>query len=496
MAMELIRNPRVVKILKILGVGLFAVIAFVISIGYTLPEDRLKSLAESRAAEAGIMLSIDELDAGGFGSVTLSGVKIELAPVVSEAPDGSRIEMPRKIDLDLVEADIGLFATLFGSPTVTVRVEDGGGHLGPVHVKVTPEAFEIEIDEIENFPVPRGFPAGPFPLAGVLKRGGGRLLYSRTGGLSESEGAFELTAENVVALKPVLNTKQAGAIALTDIVMGRLEASIVVDKRSNIPALKKGRGRSAAGGDSRVIYVDKLKMNGKDIRAMVEGNSVIRLLGGRSMSRAQMTLELAFAISESFFNKKSRNSDDTPNKFLKTLLDLDPRWKSARSGDFYGLICTGTLTNPSCVPKKPSIRGGEFKLPAKEIEEEEQPVVEEDSAPAENPVRPTASRRSRAATRQVRINDREPSEDEQMESAEPEPSPDGERPRVSGDMPTRAVAPQSHRAGPRAIRGMDAVDRKVGGRILMDRAESMRSREDMRMQLNVRSQEPGEPTEE
>ncbi len=261
MAMDWLKNPRTQKALRIVGMILFGLAVFVISIGFTLPEDRLKSYIESMAAKSGLALSIDDLDARGFGAMTLSGVKLEFPPAVSTAPDGSRVEKPRTLELDELKVKVRLLSTIFGSPSVRVTANNGGGHLGPVDIRVNTDNIEIEIREIENFPLPGGLPVGPLSLSGVIESGSGRLLWDRETGLSGSEGAVEIVADNMVARDPVLNSRQAGAISLTDISLGRLEASVIIDKRSSIAALKQGR-RGAGGADSRVLYFETLKLEG------------------------------------------------------------------------------------------------------------------------------------------------------------------------------------------------------------------------------------------
>jgi len=487
MAMDWIKNPRTQKVLRIVGMILFGLAVFVISIGFTLPEDRLKSYIESMAAKSGLALSIEDLDVRGFGAMTLSGVKLEFPPAVSTAPDGSRIEKPRSLALDELKINVSLLSTIFGTPAVRVTANQGGGHLGPVDIKVNAEDIEIEIREIVDFPLPGGLPVGPLSLSGVIESGSGRLLWNKEAGLSGSEGAIEIVADDMVARDPVLNSRQAGAISLTDIALGRLEASVIIDKRSSIAALKQGR-RGAGGADSRVLYFETLKLEGKDISAMIEGNSVIRLMAGRDMSKSQITAELAFAINDSFFDKGVKGSDDKPNKFLKTLLDMDPRWKSARSGRFYGLICTGTLADPNCIPRKPSVRGGDFKLPGKEDSED----TGEDAPTS----RKAATQKKRVTTpRTAPVQDETGAVQERNSRAPAGETGAGESPdEESGASETGAVGEvRLDRNGSRAGMG-SRMTRPVGGTIVDDSSGEMAVPSPATPV--IRMQEPGEPTEE
>ncbi len=501
MAMDWIKNPGTQKALRIVGMGLFGLVVFVISIGFTLPEDRLKSFIESKAAKAGMALSIAELDAGGFGAVTLRGVRLEFQPAVSTAADGSRIEKQRSLDLDELEVNVNLLSTLFGSPSVTVTANQGAGHLGPVDIKVGTEAVEITIDEIVDFPLPGGLPVGPLALSGIIRSGSGHFLWNREAGLSGSEGTLEIAGDNMVVREPVLNSRQAGAISLTDISLGKLEASVIIDKRSGIAALKQGR-RGAGGADSRVVYFDKFKLDGKDISAMVEGSSVIRLMAGRDMSKSQITVELAFAINDAFFEKTLKGSEDKPNKFLKTLLELDPRWKAARSGRFYGLICTGTLGDPNCIPRKPAVRGGEFKVPEKE---------DGDAAGDEAASRKTTTQRRRTQPQRVvqpEAGDgageeagQVPIQRQPVQTGVDEEPANGEEGAGSQEQNGEVkLDPAAARVGilPRMTRPVtdNAQTRRVGGRIMDDSVRDVRSMESARPGNAIRMQEPGEPTEE
>ncbi len=226
---------------------------------------------------------------------------------------------------------------------------------------------------------------------------------------------------------------------------------------------------------------------------MIEGSSVIRLMAGRDMSKSQITAELAFAINDTFFDKGVKGSDEKPNRFLRTLLEMDPRWKSARSGRFYGLICTGTLADPNCIPRKPSVRGGDFKLPGKEDTE--------DTGDDASAARKSATQKKRPATTrttpvqgQTGASADEATQDRSGRVPAGEPggaeSPDEE----SGASETSAVGDVGlDRNVPRVGVG-SRMTRPVGGTIAADGAGDMPVPSPATPVM--RMQEPGEPTEE
>lgn len=377
MAMSFLKRPGVFKIARIVGYVVFGLVIFSVSFVMTLPEQRVKAFIEARLSKGDRVVRIDDLSIKGLGSVRMTGVEVSLAPFRAENPDGSERVEPRKLNFDSVDLSVGLFSLIGGTLSIEASIEDEGGVLGPVHVKMDDERIVAEVEEIRDFPLPQDFPLFGVHIAGTLTEGSASLDYSLEEGLAESTGKVSLKGQKLWALQPTLTSKAAGSVTLTNVNIGDMDVVLNLDSKSNISMFKSERRAKSA--QDHVFHVEKFEVDGRDVKALIEGHSLIRLLPKRGLTDGQMSIEIAFALSEGFFTKKNKDSGDLPNRFLKTLLDMDPRWRNAKSGNYYGVICSGSLGRPSCIPKKPSIRGGDFKPP----EKEEAPLEEKGKASRE-----------------------------------------------------------------------------------------------------------------
>lgn len=368
-----IRKPGVLKAGRIVGYLLFAVVVFSASLVLTFPTGRLRSFIENKASQSGYVVRINDLTITGVSSLSLYGVNLDLPPDVRMARDGTRVQTPRSILLDRLDVGLNLFSLLFGDLSVTLTAESGDGVLGPVNVVKTDERLEVEIDEIEDFPVPRSLPVFGVRFAGTLN-GKGRLDYDVKGGITSSSGRMELSGKELVALKPTLRSDQHGDATLSDVYLGTLKVALNLDRQSRIKGLAKPR-RGKRKGDTTVLHLETVEIDGKDLKAIAEGHSMVRMFPGKGMTDGQLNVEMSFSLSDEFFERQvtTKGETDAPNRFLKTLLGMDPRWKRAFSAGYWGVMCTGSVKRPNCIPKKPVIRGGDFKVPDKEVEEPEAP---------------------------------------------------------------------------------------------------------------------------
>lgn len=370
-----LRRPAVLKAGRISGYVVFGLATFLISVVLTFPSGRLRTFLEGRLSAPGRVVRIESARLSGLGSLVLTGVKVELPAEATPANPGGVAPPPaerRSISFDRVEASVGLFRLLLGDLSMELLARAGDGVLGPVHVLKTKEKLSIDVREVKDYPLPSDMPVFGMRLSGVLN-GKAELVYDLKDGLAGSTGRVDVSATKVRALKPTLRSEQHGSVTLTDVEIGRVRFVVNLDKRSNLPAFKSER--RAPGGDATVIQFEKAEVDGADVKALVEEHSVIRMMAGKPLGDGQMNVEAAFSLSDGFFDRSVTvgGESQTPNRFLRTLLGMDPRWKAAQAGGYWGVVCTGTLSRPSCMPKRPAIRGGDFKAPAKEEDRGERP---------------------------------------------------------------------------------------------------------------------------
>lgn len=362
MPLEWLNNPKIRKTLKITGYCLFGITVFFVSLILNFPDRRLKSFAEGLSAKNGIDLTMDSLSLRGIFSIKGEGLKIS----IPGQTDSKGVVQRSDVYIDEVYVSIGLFRLMFGDIKGSCTAKHKDGYLGPIHFHVTKENIALEIESAKDFPFPTELSILGMRFAGKIN-GRGNIHYSKKDGLFGSSGRLELSLDNLVAIKPTLKSETMGSVTLTDVNLGKALLVVNLDKRSNIQQFKGER--KGKEQDQTVIQAEKVEIDGNDVKALVEPQSVIKILQGKGLGEAQINIEIAFALSEEFFNREIKVGNETsmPNKFLKTLLDMSPQWKSAKSGNYWGVVCQGTLRSPTCVPKGPSIRGGDFRPPPKEV---------------------------------------------------------------------------------------------------------------------------------
>jgi len=389
-----VRKPRVQRVARIAGAATLGLVVFLLSLVWTFPVGRLRPLIEARASRDGVSVRIGDLAVRGVSTLSLSDVRVEFPPEVMRGPDAEEVRVSREVTLDRLDIGVGLLRLMFGGLSLQLQARNGDGVLGPVTVVRRDDRLEVEVERIRDFAIPETFPIYGIRFRGTLQ-GKGALSYDLKGGWAASTGRFEISAQDVVALRPTLRSQTQGEATLSDVNLGSITLKLVLDKPENIASLKKARKTGPKEGS--VIQFEQVEVDGEDIKALVEGQSLIRLIQGRGLADGTLQLDLAFALSDSFFDRevKQKGAAEKPNRFLKFLLEGDPRWRAALSGGYYGVACSGAVRSPSCVPKKPSIRGGEFRRPEKPVERPEKPT-----APAQpaKPVETTAPAEPARAT--------------------------------------------------------------------------------------------------
>ena len=394
------KRPAVLKAARIAGYVTFGVVAFLVSAVLTFPTGRLRSYVEGQLTARGYVTRIESLSLRGLGSVSLFGVSVDLpeppAPPRTDLADasggaGGATEAPvkRHLDFDRVDLSVSLFRLAMGDLSVTLKITDDDGVLGPVHVVKGKEKITVDVTEIKDFPVPPELPVFGTHVSGRVS-GKGQLAYDLKDGLAGSTGRVELSIENAKVAKPTLKSEAQGTVSLTDVDLGTITLEVNLDKRSNLAAFKSER--RGPGQEGTVIQFDKAEVDGPDAKVLIENHSTIRLFSGKGLPDSQVSVEMAFSLSDSFFDRSVTLGGEaqTPNRFLRTLLNMSPQWKSSMAGNYWGVMCSGTLGHPSCLPKKPSIRGGDFKAPAKDEDKGSKPGAK-DAPKAPEPVRPAPS---------------------------------------------------------------------------------------------------------
>jgi type II secretion system protein N len=417
---------------RIAGYVVFGLAVFTVAAVVTFPTQKLRSYLENRLSTGGRIVRIGDMSMRGLASVRLLGVGVELPPERHETPDGRVETQPRKVVLDRIDLSLSLFRALVGTVAVEATIRDDDGVLGPIHVQRSDGRIQVAVTSIRDFPLPDQFPVFGVRFDGTIKSGQFTLDFDEQGGLPESTGSLELVGAGIRAIQPTLRSRAQGNVTLSDANLGTLALEVHLGKRSEMAGFKADR--RLAMGDGTVIHLAKAELDGTDIKALVEGQSTIRLFPEKGLGEGQLNLEAAFSFSDPFIERSVKVGGETrkPNAFLRTLLTMDPRWRNAQSGNYWGVVCSGMVSRPVCNPKKPAIRGGDFKTPPSPAPEPEEPA---EPAEPDEPAQPLPSPR---ATR----------------SAAPAPTPVAPpaaapvRPGPAPTLPAPQIAPPARREMP------------------------------------------------
>ncbi len=392
MTIDWIKKAGWQKAGRIAGYVVFGLAVFTVAAVVTFPTQKLRTFLENRLSTGGRIVRIADMSLRGLASARLLGIGIELPPERHQTPDGRVETQPRNLMLDRVDVSLSLLRALVGTLSVEATIHDGDGVLGPVNVLRSGGRLKVAVAAIRDFPLPDQFPVFGVRFEGRIKSGQVTLDFDEKGGLAESRGDLDLVGEGIRAIQPTLRSRAQGNVTLTDASLGELALEVHLGKRSDMAGFKSDR--RMAMGDGTVIHVAKAELDGTDIKALVEGQSTIRLFPDKPFGEGQLNLEAAFSFSDPFIERAVTVGGESrkPNAFLRTLLTMDPRWRNAQSGNYWGVVCSGMVSRPTCNPKKPAIRGGDFKTPPKPEPEPEEPAASPPaSARRVNPSMPPAT---------------------------------------------------------------------------------------------------------
>ena len=316
-------------------------------------------------------------------------------PPAEEAEDGEGADekdgkgkKDKALSLKIDHMDIGvrLLDVAFGkNPDIRVDAELLGGSVKDMTISRDGKAVHVEAREISGLNLTDSRLVSyfiPFDIRGKLS---GNVDFTWGGTLYGSHGTVEMQVAATKVVKPVLKSKQYGEFVLTDVKAGSLAAKVVVGKKKAFPMLRTVPGSK----DATVVYFEKLEANGDDAELLLDERSAFLLKKGRPFKDASMNMELVFFLADGFFNREvtREGEKEKPNKFLKTLLEHEPKWKKAEKNGYYGLRCTGTVKKPDCNPTKPTMRVG-FARPKAADEPEEKKDTEDKRKEPSASVRP------------------------------------------------------------------------------------------------------------
>lgn len=354
------------------------VVVFLLFLWLTFPNDELEKIAKTNL-EAALGNQYD-VSFGSFGLSGLTGLAATEVTLQSKPPPLDLSEEERKqikrvnMTLDALELDVALFKSLLGKPEADFEVVIQDGTLEGTYAQVEYEPVKQEQPasasaRARRRPTPaKGKDAAGEDAADEEEAADEEAAQGDTTDLGHHiEAEFtDIPLRGLSLLQAYTGAPLGGTLggtlsALTS-KAGRLlelETDLTVARVSYGPGelpFDTGFGKFKLNtplkvGDLSVkvhvedgkLIIDEIATTGPDLILEAEGN--IRLGPGMASSRAQINARLK--PSQDFLKAND----------LAGILDLSPKVRNAKAGDWYGVLISGPLTRLSYHPSSRTASG-------------------------------------------------------------------------------------------------------------------------------------------
>ena len=344
------------KIVRIPVYIAFGLASFLIALGMTFPDERVKEIAvvqmESQLGNK-YDVSVDDLDIWWLSGVSLEGIKLSKREVeggqkdsndqkgasksgnAANAPSGKasagkgsaksggQVPEQKPMELDIPEVGVRFapLSSLFNfSPTVVFAVETGGGEIGGEYIHGSEErTVEVDIDEVTLKDTQILSSIIGLPVFGQLNGQINLTLHPKKPIVTGGELAFQ--GRQLTLGSGTITSSKFGPMGFIDVPQtnfGTLEAKLVITES------KGGRRRTK-------LAFESLSLKGRDIRGEVWGD----ILLGRGLRGSRAKLEMRFQFDNSYVQKNN----------LQSVLNI--KWlREGKAGSWHGFVLTGSMAKP------------------------------------------------------------------------------------------------------------------------------------------------------
>ncbi len=348
-----------------------ATCAFFLFLYLALPVDKVEGIVQARLeAMMGHRYNVrfTTFDLSGVSGIEATDVEITSKPPPPNLPKEEKEKIKRvSMVIDRIEIDVALIKSLLGSPEADFEIQLGEGTLKGTYSQVsyepvapepaataprrpprrpargkpvdTPEDVEEpsedaaaadadadgeadeEDEEAIGHQIQATFEELPLNAFSVVRATIGLPLNGNlSGDLSALVGAQGELLESDVDLKIARTALGPGQLP-PDVAMGfKLENVVRIGDIEIKSHVEKGK-----------LIIDAFQSTGPDLVFQANGN---------------VTLRQPFPLSRARINARFKLDDAfMKNNNLQGVLDFDPRLKSAKAGDWYGVLVDGSLNN-------------------------------------------------------------------------------------------------------------------------------------------------------
>ncbi len=183
-------NPRVAKILRYFGYGVFALVVTLVSTYLAFPFERLKDTVAQALAQDGRY----DVTVGGVSGLFPLGLALEDIRLVGrpERP-GDKAD---KLVVEKAEIRIGLWSIIKGSPEVRFSVDAFKGHIeGSTTKSDKARSISFKFHHVAFAHLPGISKAIELPMAGTVS-GDASLTIPKRDGLRKAEGHLRISCSN------------------------------------------------------------------------------------------------------------------------------------------------------------------------------------------------------------------------------------------------------------------------------------------------------------
>lgn len=363
---------------KFIVYPLVAIVAFLLFLYLALPVDRVKTIVEAQCEAAlghryNVVFTTFELS--GISGFEATDIEITSKPPPPNISEEEKAKFKRiSMAIDRLEGSVGLMALMTGDIEATFQVQLGEGIIDGQYHQVTYEpvkaapAGRTPAARNRGARGARGGAATPEPAAEPAKEaeeGAEDDARTATGNQIDVE-LREVPLAKVGAIRAALGIPLNGTIDGTvsvmigqrgellegkvDLTVGRtalgpgelpFDTGFGKFKLDNV--VRIGDFTTKAHVEAGKLIIDALATTGPDIMLEANGN---------------ITLSVNFAASRAKINARVKPD---PN-FLKAnnlqgILDLNPKVRNAKAGDWYGLLLSGPLGELTPFPSSRTAAG-------------------------------------------------------------------------------------------------------------------------------------------
>lgn len=364
---------------KLILYPLFSLFAFLFLFWLMLPMERVKGIAENKLEEAmgyRYNVALTTVALSGLNGIEATDIEITSKPPPPNLSEEEKKAFKRvKIVIDRLEANVSLLSLIAGDVNATYVVEMGGGSIEGSYAQTPYEPVEAK-------PPPRAARRRSRRSRTVSGKGDAQAKDTQSD--DKAEDAAEDDQDKVAVGHQVDMTLNEIPLQSIGVLRAMLELPLTGTLNGELSALIGQRGEPLEGkldlsitrtsfgpgelpfdtGFGKFKLENTVRMGDITLATNIEAGKLIlqslKSTGPDIVLEANGNLTLNPVFMRSRLKINARVKPDPKfleaNK-LKAVLDLNPKVRNAKAGDWYGILISGALSQPNPFPSSRTASG-------------------------------------------------------------------------------------------------------------------------------------------